>query len=309
MTGILLAQHIELSIVIPTYNYAHLIERSICSVTTQLEAGTELVVVDDGSTDDTSIRLAHLRPSLPDTVRFTKQENAGPAAARNYGLRLTNGKYLLFLDADDELLPGAISKILEVIRRRPDAGIILGARLDRFADGREKFVAPTPIKGSASERINAYLLKKRISIQHGACIFRRDFLEQRPYPEHLRQTEDLPVFAYLAAKAAPELLDQPIVRIHKHLDSLRHNAKFAREAHNKLAIEVFSQLPEECQHLRPSFEAKRALSVFRVCYQSSDWQQAKVYYHQALRADWPRALRWKYMSKYLRILIQGSKAG
>jgi len=297
--------HCLLSVIIPTYNYAKVVGRAIRSVTDQINESCELIVIDDGSQDETSDVLNEIASSIhldyPSRRHFVRQKNAGPAAARNHGLRLASGQFVLFLDADDELLPGAIDTILGCIEQHPEAGLILGAHLDRFPDGRERLVSPTPIRGDLRQRVEDYLFKKKISIQHGACIFRRALVMARPYPEHLRQTEDIPVFAYLVANATPALVSHPVARINKHPGSLRHNAAHAKASHRTLVDEVFATLPEECAGLRNAYETKRILSVFRICYEARDIEGARHYYRMALRANWRRALRWKYLSKYLRL--------
>jgi glycosyltransferase involved in cell wall biosynthesis len=90
------------SVVIPCYNQAHFLSEAIESVASQTYEPTETIVVDDGSTDDTS-HVADVHG-----VRCVRQENRGLAEARNTGLRASSGDMLLFLDADDLLAPDAI---------------------------------------------------------------------------------------------------------------------------------------------------------------------------------------------------------
>jgi glycosyltransferase involved in cell wall biosynthesis len=293
-----------LSIIIPTYNYANPVRVAVYSVLEQINEVCELIVIDDGSRDETPAVLAAITPPPALQCRFIHQENAGPAAARNHGLRLSTGKFILFLDADDELLPGAVDAVLKAIQAHPEAGLILGAHIDRFPNGREKLVLPTPIYGDISQRLSDYLFRKKVSIQHGACVFCRNLLERRPYPERLRQTEDIPVFAYLVAHAIPILVPEPLARINKHSGSLRHNPEHAKASHQMLIEELFSTLPDESQHLRTAYEAKRTLSVFRICYEAGDFEGARRYYRMARLANWRQALRWKYLSKYLRLLFR-----
>lgn len=295
------AGRILLSVAIPAFNYAHLLERAVCSVASQLDDKTELLVVDDGSSDHTPDVLARLKIRFPSKFFYVRQTNAGPAAARNHGLKRAQGRFILFLDADDELLPGAIAAIHQAIKENPQATAILGGHRDCFPDGKEKQRFPTPIHGSALERSRNYLIEKRISISHGASVFARELVEQRPYPEHLRQSEDIPVFAYVVAMSTAVLLQRALVRIHKHPDSLRHDSALAQAACFDIAGEVFAHLPAECQVLRRAYEARRALSAFRSCYLAGDWQHAQKYYRIALRQDWTQALRWSYLSKFLRL--------
>src|SRR5918994_1694671 len=92
-----------ITVVIPCYNQAHFLGEAIESVLSQSYPHHEIVVGDDGSTDDTS-EVA----SRYDGVRLVRQENRGLAGARNTGIRHSEGDYLVFLDADDRLLPEAL---------------------------------------------------------------------------------------------------------------------------------------------------------------------------------------------------------
>src|ERR687894_2072239 len=93
------------TVVIPCYNQAHFLGEAIESVLSQTYPHFEIVVVDDGSTDNTS-EVASGYP--PDKVRLIRQENKGLSAARNAGLGRSGGEYVVFLDSDDRLLAEAL---------------------------------------------------------------------------------------------------------------------------------------------------------------------------------------------------------
>ncbi|MBL8376066.1 MAG: glycosyltransferase family 2 protein, partial [Candidatus Accumulibacter sp.] len=97
-----------ISVIIPAYNYAHLLPRALDSVLVQMAADVEVIVVNDGSTDATREVLAAYAVRHPQ-LRVIDQANAGAAAARNHGIRESHGPYALLLDADDELLPDALA--------------------------------------------------------------------------------------------------------------------------------------------------------------------------------------------------------
>lgn len=94
-----------LSVVIPTHNRAALTERAARSVLSQTYSPLELVLVDDGSTDDTPLALERVRNEAPARVRVVRQANRGVSAARNFGLGLCRGELLALLDSDDYWLP------------------------------------------------------------------------------------------------------------------------------------------------------------------------------------------------------------
>lgn len=291
-----------ISVVIPAYNYAHLLPRALDSVLGQMGDDVELIVVDDGSRDNTAEVLAEYTARYPQ-LHAMHQENAGAATARNHGIREARGRHVLLLDADDELVPGALALLLDAQARTPDAGMFLGGQISVQPDGSESARGPSRIPALAPlPLIRHYLLEKRIGIQHCCSMFRRDLLLASPYPARLRKGEDIPVFAYLLVSAPVVTIEQPLARIHKHPDSLRHSR--ADEEANALAMveEVFDRLPAECQVLRRQYSAQRYLSLFRNALLAGDRAAARRYYRQALNLHLRQALRWSYLRKALRLL-------
>ena len=110
----------QVSVIIPTYNRAHCIDRAIRSVLAQTHTDWELIIVDDGSTDHTREVLA----GFGEKIRVILQSNAGPSAARNAGARAARGKFLAFLDSDDEWLPEKLALQLPLMA---GDGVILSA--------------------------------------------------------------------------------------------------------------------------------------------------------------------------------------
>lgn len=105
------------SVVIPTYNRANIIQRAIKSVIRQQYDNIEIIVVDDGSEDNTKEKVEQLDA---ENLRYVEQPNKGANAARNRGINEANGEIISFLDSDDELLPGYISQTLTLLRKSGD---------------------------------------------------------------------------------------------------------------------------------------------------------------------------------------------
>lgn len=106
----------SISVVVPTYNRGHLIARAIDSCLGQLEDRDELIVIDDGSTDDTQRVVAE----YGDRIRYIRTPNQGAGAARNRGIREAKNSLLAFLDSDDEWLPGKIQIQRAFMQAMPD---------------------------------------------------------------------------------------------------------------------------------------------------------------------------------------------
>lgn len=294
-----------ISVVVPAYNYAHLLPRALDSVLGQWADDLELIVVNDGSTDNTAQVLADYCARFAQ-LQVIEQKNAGAAAARNHGIREARGTYVLLLDADDELVLGAFDEVRRVLRASPSAQVILGAQVSVDPDGRERVRLPTPVPVASPRTLaQLYLLKKDISISHCCTLFSRELLLQRPYPEGLRTGEDIAVFAYLVVNARFALTDKPLARIHKHRDSLRHNRHNEEEIALGMVREVFASLPAECQPLIKRYTAQRYLSLFRAALLANDKAQARRFYLTALSLSPLQAFRGTYLRKTLRLLGRG----
>lgn len=111
----------KISVVIPTYNRARFLKEALESVFSQTVADREIIVVDDGSSDETRAVLEPFR----DRIRYLYQENAGGAAARNRGIAAARGEWVAFLDSDDRWEPHALQALLEAASRHPEAGFII----------------------------------------------------------------------------------------------------------------------------------------------------------------------------------------
>lgn len=111
-----------ISVILPTYNRAAFLPGAIESVLGQTYQDIELIIIDDGSTDDTEAVVA---PFLNDQrTRYIRQMNAGAAAARNHGLSLRQGKYVAFIDSDDTWVRDKLEIQFEIMKYLPDAGIV-----------------------------------------------------------------------------------------------------------------------------------------------------------------------------------------
>lgn len=107
----------NISVVVPTYNCANYIAEALTSVLHQTLSPCEILVIDDGSTDNTAEVVAAFNDSR---IRYLKQENAGVSAARNYGLECASGNFIAFLDADDRWLPTMLERQYATLSKDPE---------------------------------------------------------------------------------------------------------------------------------------------------------------------------------------------
>lgn len=172
-----------LSVVIPTYNCAHLLGRALDSLLAQTYQNIEIVVVNDGSTDNTGELVQQRYPQ----VTYTEQENAGPCAARNAGIGAASGEFIGLLDSDDEWAPEKAQHQLQVLREHPEIDI-LGTNGWRVA-GSQRYLAHNPapqllwqssvadIFGDRHPMANSIVLPRRILVEVGGYDMTQQFFE------------------------------------------------------------------------------------------------------------------------------------
>jgi len=124
----------KVSTVIPAYNSAKYVCQAVESVLAQIYQDYEVIVVDDGSTDDTRQRLM----AYEGRIRYICQDNAERSAARNNGIRQSTGEYIAFLDADDLWLPRKLQAQVAFLERNPDVGLVYSYARVIDADGKNK---------------------------------------------------------------------------------------------------------------------------------------------------------------------------
>lgn len=295
---------VQFSIVIPAYNYGHLLARAVSSACTQPGDDYEVLVIDDGSTDNTPEVLAELQSRYP-VLRVVRQKNSGLAAVRNRGVDESQGDYLLFLDADDELEPAALDVFRRAAKANADAGLLIAPTISVFEDGRVDAGRKPQVAADAETRFLDFLYK-RLPLSNGAVAMQRKVFSLIRYNPELRQTEDIPVFAHCLANFKAAAADAPTTRIYKHSGSMRHDVETALKLGMSLVDQVFdeSKLPAGLMRHRARYQARRALSVFRLAYRAGNYKAASGYFRLAYRANKREALRQpKYLLRYIRCLI------
>jgi glycosyltransferase involved in cell wall biosynthesis len=126
---------VQVSVIIPAYNRAHLLADAVNSVLAQDINDIEIIVVDDGSNDNPDLALA----PFGDRVQLLHKANGGVSSARNRGLDIAKGRYIAYLDSDDIWSAGKLSRYLELFDKYPEAGFIFSnfSRFSVLQDGRE----------------------------------------------------------------------------------------------------------------------------------------------------------------------------
>ena len=152
------------STVIPVFNRAQLIRATLDSVLDQDFTDQEIIVVDDGSTDDTLKTLA----TYGERIRVLRQKNSGPAVARNLGIAEAAGKYITILDSDDLWFPWTLATYAEAIRQFDSPAFLAGAPFVFEKETLVRAIAQTPLR---AERFADYLASGNAWRWFGASSF------------------------------------------------------------------------------------------------------------------------------------------
>ncbi|MDO6391763.1 glycosyltransferase [Pontibacter sp. BT731] len=181
-----------ISVIIPCYNHSHYLPEAVESVLGQQHPAVEVIVVDDGSTDRTQ-EVAARYPQ----VRYVYQANQGLSAARNTGIRHSSGEYLVFLDADDWLYPGALGTNLRHLQQYPQAAFVSGAY---DAIHVKENVVKEYIKEVKSDHYCRLLKEGNYIGMIAAVLFQRWVFDDLLYNENLRSCEDYDLYLRIARK-------------------------------------------------------------------------------------------------------------
>ncbi len=202
------------SVVITTYNYAAYLPRAIASVLMQTYPNVEVIVIDDGSTDDTASLIKNYT-----SVKYFYQENCGISTARNNGIKRSKGKYVIFLDADDWLEPDAIENNLALIIHHPNVAFISG----NYYFFRVETGLVDEIKISVNDDHYIHFLKSNYIGMIAAVLFQKWALNEIQFDEDLDACEDYDLYLNITSKYEVIHHEKFIATYYFHNKGLSHN--------------------------------------------------------------------------------------
>ena len=209
------------SILLPTYNMGHTIAHAIASVCVQDEGRWELIIVDDGSDDDTSARVAPF--VVDERIQYITQSNQGVSAARNRALRASKGEWILLLDADDALTPWAISERMKLYHAQPHVNCIDG-RVALYDETLSHYLRSVSTDYEGPPFRHLLRLSNRC-FTYPSWMIQRTLIAEHTFPEHMTHAEDL--YFYLKVAASPRAyyasVPHLVLRHRQHTQSAMHN--------------------------------------------------------------------------------------
>jgi glycosyltransferase involved in cell wall biosynthesis len=232
------------SVVIPCYNQGRFLADAIRSVFSQTYPHVETTVVDDGSTDRTAAVVDELPPA-----RLVSQRNSGAAVARNLGMRQSRGDYLVFLDADDRLLPDAVATGVGWLGEHPDCAFVTGHVRLIAEDGTPAGVPP---QNHGTTYVD--LLRSNYIWTPGAVMYRRDALGDDPFDPKAGGSADYELNIRLARAFAFGCHHQVVLEYRQHGSNMSGDSRHMLRS----AVTVRRSLR---RHVGRDREARRALET------------------------------------------------
>jgi tetratricopeptide (TPR) repeat protein len=261
----------RVSVIIPAYNQGCYLVSAIESVLAQTYQDFEIVVVDDGSTDNTA-EVAQ-RYSDP-RVRYVYQENRGLSAARNTGIRHSAGEFLSFLDSDDLFLPEKLELLTAVLDDRSDVGFVAGQAqpIDEQGKPTGKLFA-TPLPENGRELLNGNPLHV------GSVLLRREWQERVGFfDESLRSYEDWDMWLRLArAGCRMSWVARPVSLYRFHRAQMTRDGSQMTVATFAVLDKLFNDpgLPTSWRDMHASAYSHAHLRAAAQAYRTRDFEQAK----------------------------------
>lgn len=256
------------SVVIPAYNAAWCVRKAIDSVLAQTFRDFELIVVDDGSTDDTPSVLA----SYGGAIRVLRQPNRGMGGARNAGIRAAAGEFIAFLDSDDWWLPQKLERQVALMRSAPHVGFSSCAARVEDPEGRLLNLWQCP-GWEGAFLVHLFSSGADVPGSCSAVIAKRQLVvEARGFDESLRGVEDPDLWMRLAAVTDYACLDEAMAVVLRRPGSVSRN----REAMRGAAIRVLRKN-------RPLLPATHRGAYWRQCLANVHADYAKWRYRDGAR--------------------------
>ncbi len=204
------------SVIIPTYNSARYVTTAIDSVLAQTVDDFEVLVVDDGSTDNTRELLSHRGQS----VRYLYQNNAGVSAARNHGIAQSRGRYIAFLDADDIWLPHKLERQLTALDTAPATQLCYSAH---FVVDDALQALSVRRSGHGNSALEALLFRGNVVGSPSSVIVERGLMESEGFDTRLSHSADWDMWIRLARRASFLYVDEPLIKYRRHDTNMSRN--------------------------------------------------------------------------------------
>jgi glycosyltransferase involved in cell wall biosynthesis len=212
----------KVSVIIPVYNREHLVQRAIKSILNQTYDNLEVIVVDDGSSDNSEAKVIEIKDSR---LRYLKNErNMGVSRSRNEGIKISTGEIIAFQDSDDESYPDRIEKELKLLMNSPEdvAGVYCGMELYDYNTGKKIADELNQADFRKNFKEGSYILTPGT----GVLMLRKSVLEDVGYlDETIRAAVDVELAMRISRKYRFECVNEFLVKVTRDHDQIMGNQR------------------------------------------------------------------------------------
>jgi len=228
------------SVIIPTYNRAHLVARAIQSVLDQTYQDFELIIVDDGSTDNTEEVIKGFQQKDSRIIYLEHDQNKGGSAARNTGIKASRGEYIAFLDSDDECLPEKLGKQIVHLNNNYINAFISYTGYFKIDDKGDSSVFKPTKHGNI---YNDQLWEDHVSPTSAVMVKRNCFEEVGLFDESLPARQDYDMWLRLSQYYIFDYIIEPLVVIHNtNKDTISSNIIARKKGENLIRLKIVTQI-------------------------------------------------------------------
>lgn len=299
----------NISVIIPTYNRAQLVRETVGSVLRQTFEGYEIIVVDDGSSDETKRELEPF--TATNNFRYVFQENSGRSSARNNGLSKANAEYVMFLDSDDLLTETALSTLYNAATKNPDSGLVGGDRLF-VDDDLEHFEGKLPMRpeaGFESESLFSRSIRE-VFFAQGTYIVKRSLADLIDgFDRSMEPAEDFDFFVKCCQLTKASYVDRVVAKIRRHHGNT--DDRELRRAAIRIAKKNLEQLSDAIGAMPAESVKAEAATLWSLRLADDHYalglnRRSMSYYAKALRLGWsllPRSERSRAVYQMTKCMV------
>ncbi len=291
-----MTSNINISVIIPCYNSLKFIKDAIDSVLNSGWRNVEIIVVDDGSAEPVKPFLKENYPQLPN-LYCIHQENRGLSGARNTGIRHSRGEYLVFLDADDILLPDKLQVQLEYLRANPATDIVYS--LSEWFEHRDpNKILPVRFPVYEGDILQHLLFGNFIHV-NSILVPKKMVQEQQGFDESLRELEDWDLWLRLAiAGKRFACIPQVLSRVRVHAGSMTSNQAKMNSTMVRVLLKNKAAILEQGNH-RPGLQKAFYIALLNFCLLAGEGKTLGRIFLEAVRV-----LGLKFVFPGIKILLK-----
>lgn len=286
-----------ISVIIPTHNRAELLVRAIKSVQNQTRKVDEIIVVSDGSTDNTAEVMQRLCAE-DSRIRFIEYHpGINGNHARNVGIESVNGEYLAFIDDDDEWMPHKTEMQMKVFENNPEVGLVYSGQLMKYTDLEYSYCTKPVGKGDLSKRILVHndiagpvcsMIKKDVIVKAG--LFDEELLAQQDYDLWIRVTPITLV----------DYVYEPCVTIYNSIGSgqITSNTEKYIKSKKRILEKYEDRIQQYDKEYQSQIYSAANLAIARRCMRNNEGKDARRYIGMAWKIKKSKSCIALYLASF-----------